>query len=199
VDVDADVNADADADVTELCSRSELGKHGDDSFKELPRRLKFRGRNRSHRLEGVEDGGALEGRATRDRVEPRRIAPLLSAALRDVEANRDRGAAQLIAERRMAARGTVGQGSDKSDELDRTTIDVEALKAEHDIASTPAGSMLLGEGRFRELGFGHVSVSVSVHVYDHDHVHVHVHVAGADDATAQLPAKFDRDAGSDGS
>jgi hypothetical protein len=126
------VVVDGDGDGDDLATQ--LGQHGDDPSEELGSLLLFALIDNAEDVESVDDCGALHGRAPCNRVVASAIGlGDASSSFRDVEWNRQCRSAKLFGERGMASGQVLRQLRRTCEKLDGAPIDVELLKAEHDV------------------------------------------------------------------
>jgi hypothetical protein len=120
------VDGDGDGDD----SSTELRRHGHDARDKLHRSSVPRFIEHPQHAKAVHDGCAFHRRSSRDRVVPRSIGVAASSGgLGDVQRHRQSRPSKLVRQMRQSA--WEFDGRSEGQELDRTAIDVEALKAEH--------------------------------------------------------------------
>ncbi|XXT75047.1 hypothetical protein WME79_31765 [Sorangium sp. So ce726] len=93
-----------------------LREHRDRPLQQLARFHELLGGDETQRFERIDDRGAFQRRASRNRIESARISLRLAAALRDVERNGKRRSTQLVSQFPMPARGSRCQRAAESEE-----------------------------------------------------------------------------------
>ena len=108
-----------------------FGEHGDDAIEQRTELVVDVALQEAERFENVDDGGAFQRGTASNGIESTGVLVELPAALGDVERDRCRRSAELVAKRSVASRRVLRQGRDMGKQFDGTTIDVELLESEH--------------------------------------------------------------------